>query len=160
MSCKAGLRCSLDLVCLWLWRRLVAAAPIQPLAWDLPNAMDAALKKLVSQHFWHYGPGNSLLRGSVLYIFEHLAASLTASMPDFWQIRISPNNSKCFQGTRSKIYKLGVPVMAQRKRIQLRTVRLWVRSLALLSGLRIQRCRELWCRSQTQLRSGVAMAVV
>ena len=32
-------------------------------------------------------------------------------------------------------------------------------TLALLSGLRIRHCPELWCRSQTWLRSGVAMAV-
>uniref|UniRef100_A0A8D0SFA3 Sulfotransferase n=1 Tax=Sus scrofa TaxID=9823 RepID=A0A8D0SFA3_PIG len=38
-------------------------------------------------------------------------------------------------------------------RIRLGTRRLWVRCLALLSGLRIQRCHELWCRSQTQLGS-------
>lgn len=29
-----------------------------------------------------------------------------------------------------------------------------------LSGLRIWHCRELWCRSQTQLGPGVAVAVV
>ena len=34
-----------------------------------------------------------------------------------------------------------------------------VRSLALLSGLRIHRCHELWCRLQTQLRSRIAVAV-
>ena len=39
-------------------------------------------------------------------------------------------------------------------------MRLRVRSLASRSGLRIQRCRELWCRSQTRLRSCVAVAVV
>ena len=33
-------------------------------------------------------------------------------------------------------------------------------SLVSLSGLRIQRCRELWCRSQTRLGPGVAVAVV
>ena len=33
------------------------------------------------------------------------------------------------------------------------------RSPALLSGLRIRHCRELWCRSQTWLGSGVAMAL-
>ena len=38
-------------------------------------------------------------------------------------------------------------------------MRLQVPSLALLSGLRIRPCRELWCRSQTQLRSGVAVAL-
>ena len=36
--------------------------------------------------------------------------------------------------------------------------RLRVRSLALLSGLRIRRWGELWCRSQTQLRSRTAVA--
>ena len=35
-----------------------------------------------------------------------------------------------------------------------------VRSLASLSGLRIPRCQELWCRSQMQLGSRVAAAVV
>ena len=38
-------------------------------------------------------------------------------------------------------------------------MRLQVQSLALLSGLRIQHCCELWCRSQMKLRSGVAVAV-
>ena len=52
------------------------------------------------------------------------------------------------------------PIVVQWKRIQLGTVRMWVQSLALLSGLRIKRCRELWCRSQTQLRCGVAVALV
>ena len=36
---------------------------------------------------------------------------------------------------------------------------LLVRSLALLSGLRIQRCHKLWCRSQTWVQSRVAVAV-
>ena len=30
---------------LWLWRRLAAVAPIQPLAQDLPYALSVALKK-------------------------------------------------------------------------------------------------------------------
>ena len=49
------------------------------------------------------------------------------------------------------------PIVAQRKRIQLGTMRLWVRFLASLRGLRIQHCLELWCKSQMWLRSGVAM---
>ena len=44
--------------------------------------------------------------------------------------------------------KLGVPVVAQWKRIQLGTTTLRVPSLASLSGLRIQCHRELWCGSQ------------
>ena len=34
-----------------------------------------------------------------------------------------------------------------------------VRSLALLSGLRIRLCRELWCRLQTRLGSHIAVAL-
>ena len=38
-------------------------------------------------------------------------------------------------------------------------MRMQVQSLASLSGLRIQRCRELWCSLQTQLGSHVAVAL-
>ena len=38
-------------------------------------------------------------------------------------------------------------------------MRLQVRPLAPLSGLRIRRCRELWCRSKTRFESGIAVAV-
>ena len=51
--------------------------------------------------------------------------------------------------------KVGVPVVAQRKRIQLGTTGFRIQSLASLSGLRIRHCCELWCRSQMQLRSDV-----
>ena len=38
-------------------------------------------------------------------------------------------------------------------------MRVQVPSLALLSGLRIQRCHVLWCRSQTRLGSHIAVAL-
>ena len=38
-------------------------------------------------------------------------------------------------------------------------MRMRVRSLASISGLRIQHCCELWCRSQMQLGSCVAVAM-
>ena len=43
MSCGVGHRPGLDpeLLWLWLWRRLVATAPIQPLAWEPPRAAGA-----------------------------------------------------------------------------------------------------------------------
>ena len=50
-----------------------------------------------------------------------------------------------------KIRDIGVPVVAQGKQSQLGTMRLWVRSLASLSGLRIQHCHELWYKSQMWL---------
>ena len=34
-----------DPALLWLWRKPAAAAPIRPLAWELPYAVGAALKK-------------------------------------------------------------------------------------------------------------------
>ena len=37
-------------------------------------------------------------------------------------------------------------------------MRMWVRSLALLSGLGIWHCHEVWCRLQTRLESHVAVA--
>ena len=50
--------------------------------------------------------------------------------------------------------------MAQQKQAQLVPMRTWVQSLASLSGLRIQHCYALWCKSQMQLRSRVVAAVV
>ena len=38
-----------------------------------------------------------------------------------------------------------------RLRTQLVSMRMWVGSLALLSGLRTEHCPELWCRSQMSL---------
>ena len=51
----------------------------------------------------------------------------------------------------------GVPIVVQQKRIRLGNIRLWVRSLASLSGLRIWCCHELWCRSQMRLGSCIAI---
>ena len=62
------------------------------------------------------------------------------------------NNDKVHKG-------LGGPIVAQQKQIRIGTMRLQVRSLALLSGLRIQCCHELWCRLQIWLGSDVAVAM-
>ena len=45
MSCGVGCRCCLDPTLLWLWCSPAAEAPSQPLAWELPNAAGADLKK-------------------------------------------------------------------------------------------------------------------
>ena len=66
--------------------------------------------------------------------------------------------SICFK--KKKKVNAGVPIVAQQKRIRLVSMRMRVPSLALLSGLRIQHCWELWCKSQTRLRPGIAVAVV
>ena len=69
----------------------------------------------------------------------------------FMVILIGPNATLLFKDN-----KIGVPIVAQQKRI----MRLRVWSPALLSGLRIQHCCELWYRSQTWLGSGIAVAPV
>ena len=56
------------------------------------------------------------------------------------------HKSKLTDGLKNTI--VVVPIVAQWKQIQLETMRLWVRSLATLSGLRIWHCCELWCRSR------------
>ena len=42
MSCGVGCRRGSDPALLWLWRRPVATAPIQPLAWEPIHAAGAA----------------------------------------------------------------------------------------------------------------------
>ena len=54
----------------------------------------------------------------------------------------------------------GFPVGTQGLRTQLVSMRMWVRSLASLSGLRSQHCLKLQCRLKTWLGSGVAVAMV
>ena len=44
-SCGKVHRCGSDLVLPWLWRRLAAAAMIQPLARELPYATGVAVKR-------------------------------------------------------------------------------------------------------------------
>ena len=44
MSCGVGQRLGSDLALLWLWCTLAAVALVQPLAWELPYAVGAALK--------------------------------------------------------------------------------------------------------------------
>ena len=45
VSCGVGRRRGSDPQLLWLWCRLAATVPIQPLVWELPHAMGTALKR-------------------------------------------------------------------------------------------------------------------
>ena len=45
VSCGVGHRCGSHPALLWLWCRLAATGPIQPLAWEPPYATGAAPKK-------------------------------------------------------------------------------------------------------------------
>ena len=60
MNCGVGRRHGSDLTLLWLWRRPAAAAPIQPLAWELSYATDTARKKkksVINNLSWSSGCG-------------------------------------------------------------------------------------------------------
>ena len=68
---------------------------------------------------------------------------------------VIPDNVKVLKNTT-----LGVPVVAQwLTNLTRNTMRLRVRSLALLIGLRIRHCCELWCRLPTWLGSCIAVAL-
>ena len=45
VGCSLGHRRGSDPALLWLWRRPMATAPIQPLAWEPPYAVGASLKR-------------------------------------------------------------------------------------------------------------------
>ena len=80
MSFGIGCRQGLDLVLLWLWCRLAAAALIGSLACELPYAMGAAIKNKQTQIFFFFpflgqlpaAYGGSQARG----LIEAIAASL------------------------------------------------------------------------------------
>ena len=54
----------------------------------------------------------------------------------------------------------GVLVVVQWVKDLTLSLRMWVQSLASLSGLRIWCGQEQWCRSQMKLESSIAVAVV
>ena len=64
MSCGAGRRHGLYPTLLWLWCRLAAAAPIGPLAWELPNFEDAALKTTTKNQNWQISPQEALFQNA------------------------------------------------------------------------------------------------
>ena len=76
----------------------------------------------------------------------------------YWSHELNRNLE--FLLPKKKKNAAGFIVVAQWKQIQLVSMRLWVQSLASLSGLGIWHCCELCCRSQTQLGSYVDVAVV
>ena len=61
VSCGVGHRPGSDLALLRLWCRTAAAAPVRPLAWEIPYAMGVALKRKrekVNIHLeWRLGSG-------------------------------------------------------------------------------------------------------
>ena len=90
---------------------------------------------------------------SLAYILPNIFLCLSLFLNTFFSSMVCSTNEE-----QVRLWE-GVLIVAQRKQIQLGTMRSQVRSLALLSRLRIQHCRELWCRSQMQLGCSIAVAV-
>ena len=64
MSYGVGRRFGLDPVLLWLWGRSAAAAPIRPLAWELPCAALKSKKKKVSEQSLVWLPWSHIRLGA------------------------------------------------------------------------------------------------
>ena len=94
---------------------------------------------------------NKVIRGNFSSVFlskYHVVYFLKYLMP--YKLLIFLANS--LYKPIKKYFFCGVPIVVQWKQIQLGTMRLqgpWPTSV----GLRIRHCCELWCMSQTQLRS-------
>jgi len=89
--------------------------------------------------------------------FQVAAAARIQPQPINFHVQLSRSLKK----KKKKKAEKGAPVTAvQWKCIWLASMRTQIQSLALLSGLRIWLCHELWGRSQRWLRFGIAVAVV
>ena len=86
MTRGVGRRLGSDAKGLWLWCRPVAEAPIRPLAWELPYAADAALKKDNPAPQKNTKYSNTLREGPfTVYHFQHTGKScLPFSLIHFW----------------------------------------------------------------------------
>ena len=85
-----GSRCGSDPVCLWLLHRLVAAALIQPLAWEPPYAAGAAYRK------------NKQTNQQVCFVWYKFASSALFSFAFVWNTFFSSLyfQSVCFSGSK------------------------------------------------------------
>ena len=75
-----------------------------------------------------------------------------------WMMHQTGNWNKTYNSLIIFI-QFGIPVVPQQKWTWLASMRMGIWSLASFSGLRIWRCRELWCTLQTWVRSGFVVAV-
>ena len=169
MSCGVGRRCGSDLALLWLWCRP---------AWEPPYAMGAALKRqktrcvcvciyihtyiliYIHTHIYSYIYTHIHIHIYIfIYIYTHTwilhVCACTHTLTVLWcfcdkHLAASAHRSQLWSLVSSFI-KWILPGSSRCGSRQA-SMRMWVRSLALLSGLRIRCCPALRWRSQTQAR--------
>ena len=92
---------------------------------------------------------------SLLWLWRRPVATAPIG-PLAWEPPYAPGAAQEI-AKRQKKKKKRVLIVAQQ--VKDPVLRMWVRSLAWLSALRIQHCHEMWCRLQSRLGSQVAMAL-
>jgi len=145
VHCRGGS----DLVLLCLWYRPAAVAPIRPLALEYPYAAGVALKRQKQK---------CLLS---IYMRKLVIFSVIRSWADFvpgWRCGHIWRHSDCHVshgGVKARDAGKHPTVILQEFPLWISWLsthcclwRMWVGSLASLTGCRIQCCHELWCRSQ------------
>ena len=165
VSCGVGCRCGSDPMLLWLWCRQAAAALIWPLAWELPYAMGVALKRkrhycstipLVMQLTYFPAICPCLLSPAAqgrLHLTEssgHWLFPLDKEYP-------CPSDKPTVASEAKFFFFVFFCLL---KHMEVPRLGIRVRFPTSLSGSGIRHSCELWCRSQTQLGSHVAVAVV
>ena len=148
-------------------------ALVQWLSWWITNLMDKQPNTVLTYtskyfsiiyHRWDNSEAYTALSPGVLKLWATGMIRPLFCHPSLSALT-SPFPSCLFSGIVSskliciRICVSGVLIMEQGKQIQLGTMMLQVWSLASISRLKIRRCPELWCRLQTWLRSGVAVAL-
>ena len=72
MHCGVGCRHGSDPALLWLWRRLVATAPIRPLAWEPPCAAGAAQEMAKRQKLKNNDINKKIFQGALVNLLWHI----------------------------------------------------------------------------------------
>ena len=78
-----GHRCSSDLMFPWLWHRPIAAAPILPLAQELPSATGEPLKNKTKQNKKNASCNDSSLYSSCILLFTLKSKIYSKGKPSF-----------------------------------------------------------------------------
>ena len=131
--------------------------------WSITSLQPLLFKKEQGTETWEiwFGITTQELYGTLEKLLPQLVSSVKWRTQK-WMIS-QGLFTELLYGVCEQLYKdrrLGVPIVALQKQIWLLSIRMWVRSLALPSGQGMQHCCELWHRSQTRLRSCIAVAVV
>ena len=128
-------------------------AQIQSLAWERSICHRCSTKKIKAK--------NQVTNTSQLGtpVIDYFTLRLNLAPFEIVQHSLISSNT-CLLNIYKYIYNRKFPLPCSRLRTQLVSMRMWVWSLTSISGLRIWCCHELWCRSQKQLVSCSAVAVV